>query len=364
MSSADCPAHSAFDPGSTPITLRSVTGAPRRATSREGERLEVACRASPPGCRPTALNAVGDVLGRGVEALRAEPAALALRRREPTHVLAERLLREHRRQLGERLARGQARAPRSAARALARGRRSTRSGESAAVHCALEHVRRLVALEPEVRVLAVVRQLAAEARQRRRAVAEDPADRLLEVAGVAARRSRPSGPRAASTRGRRRASPASSVKSGGRRRTAAPRACCRGRAARPRGRPAAPSPRRRCGPRARAPRSVQPSISFAPGLLLRGRRRRREHGEHLRLAEDLAERRRRSRAGRAGGTGRTTGRRAAPAARRRRERSSRAGGRSCARRCPPACPRVCTTTGTSSASGSPFCVCSSVPRTS
>ena len=86
---------------------------------------------------------------------------------EPLHVLEERLLREDGRQLGERLARrqrerGERRAPRSAV-----GRRSTRSGESVAVHWPFSTFDRLVALEAEVRVLAVVRQLAAEARAAR-----------------------------------------------------------------------------------------------------------------------------------------------------------------------------------------------------
>ena len=84
----------------------------------------------------------------------------------------------------------------------------------------------------------------------------------------------------------------------------------------------------------------------------------------LRLAEDLADRRRASRAGRAGGRRRTTGRRRGRAARASVLTANGASAASSAHRRRGRLPGVCTTTGTSSASGAPGWVCSITTATS
>ena len=136
------------------------------------------------GPQAAGLEAAGDVAGGLVEAGRAQPAALERGRGEPGDVALERLAREDRRQGRERLRRVR----------RERGQRGGARAGGAQVHderrvgrlpLARERVDRLLALEGEVGVLAVVRQLPPEPRQRRGRVGRDPADRLLGVRRVA-----------------------------------------------------------------------------------------------------------------------------------------------------------------------------------
>ena len=104
-----------------------------RGRELRGERLEetprVAARLEPGG-----FERRGDGVGRDVDAARPDAPALEFGGGEPRHVTHERLLREHGRQLGQRAAcRERQRRRRGADRSLS-ARRSSRSGESVAVH--------------------------------------------------------------------------------------------------------------------------------------------------------------------------------------------------------------------------------------
>ena len=184
----------------------------------------------------------------------------------------------------ERRHSGRARRPRAAGRPAAASR--------SAVHCPLSDVHRLVALEAEVGVLAVVRQLAAEARQRREAVGEDPADGLLGVRRVAAHdHAHVAGERHRLAVHRQLLAVERVV--GARRRRAATASAL----PRPRSQTARSFGSSRTSASVRISGCVAvaaPALDERPvGRLLRRRRLGRQHRQDLRLAEDLADRRRR-----------------------------------------------------------------------
>ena len=119
------------------------------------------------GLQPVRPEPVRDVLGRLVESRAAEAAPLKLGRREERHVVAHRLLREHGRQVRQRLA-AVRRQRRERAAALALGPQIDAQRRVRLLPLALDDVGRLVAFEAEIRVLPVVGELAAEAGEGRR----------------------------------------------------------------------------------------------------------------------------------------------------------------------------------------------------
>ncbi len=137
------------------------------------------------GLQPDLGKLLGDVVRRPLETRRAEAAARHLFARQHLDVGEQAVAREHGRQFRQCAPRWRSRArDRLGARLLrsqvAPQRRIGRGP------LAFQYVRRFLAGEREIRILAVVGQLGADAGERRRRTDRNPADRLGVVAGMTA----------------------------------------------------------------------------------------------------------------------------------------------------------------------------------